>query len=152
MPYALELGLDDHAAAVVRRLWHDLEDDGITHMARSGARPHVSVGIWDGLDRDAAEAELTRFAAEAAPLPIALASVGFFPQVAIFLGRAFTPGSAASARRRGSTTDRARGCPTARSPRISRPSSSRGPSRSRAGWRCPSPADWSRSASSSSVP
>src|SRR5881396_3078328 len=69
MPYALELGLDDHAAAVVRRLWHDLEDEGIVHMARSQARPHVSVGIWDSLDRDAAEAELTRFATEVAPLP-----------------------------------------------------------------------------------
>jgi 2'-5' RNA ligase len=90
MPYALELGLDDHAAAVVRRLWHDLEDEGIVHMARSGARPHVSVGIWDSLDRDAAETELTRFAAEAAPLPITLASVGFFPQVAIFLAPTVT--------------------------------------------------------------
>src|SRR5437773_538706 len=90
MPYALELGLDDHAAAVVRRLWHDLEDEGIVHMARSGARPHVSVGIWDSLDRDAAEAELTRFAGEAAPVPITLASVGFFPQVAVFLAPTVT--------------------------------------------------------------
>ena len=90
MPYALELGLDDHAAAIVRRLWHDLEDEGIVHMARSGARPHVSVGIWDSLDRDAAEAELTRFAGEAAPVPITLASVGFFPQVAVFLAPTVT--------------------------------------------------------------
>ena len=90
MPYALELGLDDHAAAVVRRLWHDLEDAGIVYMARSGARPHVSVGIWDSLDRDAAEAELTRFAAEVAPLPTTLASVGFFPHVAVFLAPTVT--------------------------------------------------------------
>ena len=90
MSYAVELGLDDHAAAVVRRLWHDLDDVGIPYMARSGTRPHVSVGIWDGLDHDAAEAELTRFAADAAPLPITLASVGFFPQVAIFLAPTVT--------------------------------------------------------------
>ena len=90
MPYALELGFDDHAAAVVRRVWHDLEDVGIVYMARSGARPHVSVGIWDSLDRGAAEAELTRFAAEVTPLPITLASVGFFPQVAIFLAPTVT--------------------------------------------------------------
>ena len=90
MPYALELGLDDHAAAVVRRVWHDLEDAGIVYMARSGARPHVSVGIWDSLDRAAAEAELTRFAGEAAPVPITLASVGFFPQVALFLAPTVT--------------------------------------------------------------
>jgi len=90
MPYAVELGLDDRAAAVVRRLWHDLEDAGIVYMARSGARPHVSIGIWDSLDRDAAAAELTRFAAETTPLPITLASVGFFPQVAIFLAPTVT--------------------------------------------------------------
>src|SRR5207249_2674955 len=90
MPYALELGLDDHAAAVVRRLWHDLEDAGIVSMARSGARPHVSVGIWESLDHDAAEAELTRFAIVAAPLPITLASVGFFRDAAIFLAPTVT--------------------------------------------------------------
>jgi 2'-5' RNA ligase len=90
MPYALELGLDDHAGAVVRRLWHDLEDAGIVYMARSGARPHVSVGIWDSLERDTAEAELERFAAGAAPLRITLASAGFFPQVAIFLAPTVT--------------------------------------------------------------
>src|SRR6266850_6044282 len=90
MSYAVELGLDDHAAAVVRRLWHDLEDVGVTYMTRSGARPHVSVGIWDGLEREAAEAELTRFAAETTPLPISLASVGFFPQTAVFLAPTVT--------------------------------------------------------------
>src|SRR5947208_15861862 len=90
MPYALELGLDDHAAAVVRRLWHDLVDEGVVHMARSGARPHVSVGIWHSLDRDAAEAELTRFASEVAPLPIMRASVGLFPHVPLFIA---TPGA-----------------------------------------------------------
>src|SRR2546427_12934311 len=51
MPYALELGLDDRAAA---------------------------------------EAELTRFAGEAAPVPITLASVRFFPQVALFLAPTVT--------------------------------------------------------------
>jgi 2'-5' RNA ligase len=91
MPYALELALDEHAAAVVRRLWHDLEDAGIVHMARSGARPHLSVGIWDHLDRDGADTELTRFATDTAPVPITLASVGFFPQVAIFLAPTVTP-------------------------------------------------------------
>jgi hypothetical protein len=90
MPYALELGLDDQAAAVVRRVWHDLEDVGIAYMARSGARPHVSVGIWEGLDPGAGEAELGLFAAASAPLPITLASVGFFPQVAIFLAPTVT--------------------------------------------------------------
>jgi 2'-5' RNA ligase len=90
MPYALEMALDDHAAAVVRRLWHDLEDVGVVHMARSGARPHVSVGIWDSIDRGAAETELTRFAAGATPMSITLASVGFFPQVAIFLAPTVT--------------------------------------------------------------
>jgi hypothetical protein len=73
MPYALELALDDRAARAVRRAWEELADAGITYMARSGARPHVSLGIWDTIDRVAFEAELARFAVRIAgrtPLPL----------------------------------------------------------------------------------
>ena len=92
MPYAIELALDAAAAAAIRRLWGELEAVGITYMARSGARPHVSLGIWETLDRAAFEAELAAFATETAPLPITFASVGLFPSVAVFL--APTPTSA----------------------------------------------------------
>ena len=80
MPYALELAVDG-AAAAVRRVWRELDDAGISYMARSGARP---------IDRAAFESELTRVAAETAPLPITLASVGLFPTVAVFLAPTVT--------------------------------------------------------------
>src|SRR5262245_66205787 len=85
MPYAIELALDPESATVVRRVWRELAGAGIEYMAASGARPHVSLGIWESLDRDRADAELTRFAAETSPVRVAFASVGLFPGVAVFL-------------------------------------------------------------------
>ena len=85
MPYAYELALDPEAAAVVQRIWRELADAGIGYMASSGVRPHVTLGIWETLDRDRAEAELTRFAAETPPVRVTFASVGLFPGVAVFL-------------------------------------------------------------------
>lgn len=90
MPYAVELALEPASAAIVRRAWQDLADAGIGHVAGSGARPHVSLGIWNTLDLGAAEAELRRFAAETAPVRITLASVGLFPGVAVFLAPTVT--------------------------------------------------------------
>ena len=90
MPYAVELALDPSYAAVVRRVWHELDRAGITWMARSGAHPHVTVGIWETLDVEAITRELTRFADEAAPVPLAFASVGLFPGVAVFLAPVVT--------------------------------------------------------------
>jgi len=90
MPYAIELALDPDSAAVVRRIWRELADAGIEYMAGSGARPHVSFGIWESLDRDRAEAELTRFAAETSPIRVTFASVGLFPRVAVFLAATAT--------------------------------------------------------------
>jgi len=90
MPYAVELALDPESAAVVRRAWRAMNDAGIAYVAGSGARPHVSLGIWDTLDHDRAEAELKRFAAETSPVRLTFASVGLFPGVAVFLAPAVT--------------------------------------------------------------
>jgi 2'-5' RNA ligase len=90
MPYAIELVLDPETAAVVQRAWRELADAGIEYMAASGARPHVSLGIWETLDHEAAEAELKRFAAETPPVSLTLASVGLFPGVAVFLAPTVT--------------------------------------------------------------
>src|SRR5438093_10893598 len=90
MPFAIELALDPESAAVVRRAWRELADAGIEYMAASGAGPHVSLGIWESLDRDRAEAELVRFAAETPPIRVRFASVGLFPRVAVFLAPTVT--------------------------------------------------------------
>jgi 2'-5' RNA ligase len=90
MPYAVELALDPSSAAVVRRVWHELDRAGIAWMARSGAHPHVTVGIWETLDVEATTRELTRFADDMAPMQLTLASVGLFPGVAVFLAPVVT--------------------------------------------------------------
>jgi len=91
MPYAVELALDPTSAGVVRRLWRELDAAGITYVARAGARPHVTLGIWDAFEHEDAVAELRRFAAATAPVTLRLASVGLFPRVAVFLAPAVTP-------------------------------------------------------------
>src|SRR2546429_1716137 len=90
MPYAVELALDSTSAAAVRRAWRELADAGIGYVAGSGARPHVTLGIWEALDHRAAEAELKRFAAETPAFRLSFASVGLFPRVAVFLAPAVT--------------------------------------------------------------
>ena len=90
MPYAFELALDPASAAVVRRVWRDLDGAGIGYMARSGASPHVSLGIWETIDREGAQAELARFAPQTPPIELTLASVGLFPRVAVFLAPVVT--------------------------------------------------------------
>ena len=78
MPYALELALDDAAGAVVRRLWRDLAAAGFPFMAESGAVPHVSLAIWNHVDREAMEDAVRRFAAETPTIEVVLPAVGAF--------------------------------------------------------------------------
>jgi 2'-5' RNA ligase len=90
MPYAVELALDPVSAAAVRRVWREMDDAGIESVARSGARPHVSLGIWEALDHERAAAALERFGAETRPIPLTFSSVGLFPGAAVFLAPTVT--------------------------------------------------------------
>ena len=90
MPFAIELALDPAASAVVRCIWRELEAAGITYMARSGAHPHISFGIWEALDLPVAQAELAVVAREIEPLPVTLASVRRFTTGAVFLAPELT--------------------------------------------------------------
>ena len=92
MAYAVELALDPTAADAVRHVWRELADAGIGDVAGSGARPHVTLGIWDTLDFHGADTEVTRFAAETDPVELTLASVGLFPGIAVFLAPTVTIG------------------------------------------------------------
>jgi len=83
MPYALELALDDAAAGVVRELWRDIAAAGFPFMAESGANPHVSLAIWNEIDRDAMAAALTRFAATTPAIDIVFPTVGTFASTGV---------------------------------------------------------------------
>ena len=83
MPYALALALDDAAARVVRALWRDVADAGFPWMAESGANPHVSLAIWDAIDRDAMLARLPRFAAETPAIDAVFPRIGTFDEAGV---------------------------------------------------------------------
>jgi 2'-5' RNA ligase len=85
MPYALELALDDDAAAMVRALWREIAAAGAPFMAESGANPHVSLAIWNEIDRDAMTSALARFAAETRPIDIVFPAVGTFASTGVVL-------------------------------------------------------------------
>jgi 2'-5' RNA ligase len=85
VPYAVELPLDARAGGIVRDLWRALSDVGVTWMEQSGAEPHISLAIWERIERGRFEAELARFAAETAPMDVTFDAVGTFPGGAVFL-------------------------------------------------------------------
>ncbi len=91
MPYAVELALDVRAGGAVRDLWRALSDVGVTWMAQSSAEPHVSLAIWERIERASFETELARFAAETAPIPVTFDGVASFPGSAIYLRLAPNP-------------------------------------------------------------
>ncbi len=88
MAFAIELALDAAGAAPVRALWRRLAEAGARFMADSGADPHVSLVIWDGLDVERASAELGALAAETAPLPVSFTHVSAFGAEVVYLALA----------------------------------------------------------------
>lgn len=91
MGFAVTLALDEAAAAEVRGLWFALADLGIMSMAAPGADPHVSLVLWDSIDRSAIERGLAAVAAETGPLDIVLAGVATFGTSVAYLELAPAP-------------------------------------------------------------
>jgi 2'-5' RNA ligase len=85
VPYAVELALGDPASAAVRKVWRALSGIGVTWMETSGAEPHISLGIWETIERGPFEAELARFAADVPQIEVTFEAVGMFPGSAIYL-------------------------------------------------------------------
>jgi 2'-5' RNA ligase len=92
MHYALELALDDASAAVVRDLWRLAAEAGFPFMAESGANPHVSLAIWDEIERDAMEAAVAQLAAASPVVDVVFTGVDTFPSTrVVFLKPAPSP-------------------------------------------------------------
>ena len=63
MPFAVELYMDKAADAAVRRVWRSLVDQGIpSHPLAAGARPHVSLCLYESLDSSVFRKKLETFA------------------------------------------------------------------------------------------
>ena len=64
MPVAIEFFLDEPSAQVVRGIWRQIAEAGISaHLHTSGVRPHVSLAVGARVDGAAVEARLRDFAA-----------------------------------------------------------------------------------------
>ena len=88
MAFAIELALDPASAVPVRALWRRLAEAGIRFMADSGADPHVSLVIWDGLDVERAAAEVSALARETAPVPVSFTHVAAVGAEVVYLALA----------------------------------------------------------------
>ncbi len=78
--HAVELLLDTAAEAAVRRVWERLCDEGLSStMLDLGARPHVTLAVYNGLDPAAFHEPARAFFASQTPVPVSFASVGSFP-------------------------------------------------------------------------
>jgi len=80
MPFAVELYMDSRADAAVRQIWQSLVEAGIPSQPLSaGARPHVSLCLYESLDSRVFPTELETFARQVNPFSFVLESVETFP-------------------------------------------------------------------------
>jgi len=80
MGFAVEAYYDPTTDERVRGLWEALARAGISDsMFAIGARPHISLAVFDDLDPDTLREEVAAFARNTPPLAVTLAAVGIFP-------------------------------------------------------------------------
>jgi len=84
MPYAIEMFFDEDSDAGIRRIWRQLAEENVApHLAGCGSRPHVSLAVYEKLDRAAAEPRLKSFADNLAPFPVMMWNLGLFSSPAV---------------------------------------------------------------------
>jgi 2'-5' RNA ligase len=76
MPYAIELYLDNESGEKVQLIRDKLKEKGIN--VDEGARPHVSLAIYQDLNLQVFEKQLGEFAKQNKFFDIVLASIGIF--------------------------------------------------------------------------
>jgi 2'-5' RNA ligase len=80
MPFAVELYMGDPAATAVRQLWQSLVQEGIRSQPLAlGARPHISLCVYESLDSPLVANQLEILARQFEPFSFVLESVDTFP-------------------------------------------------------------------------
>jgi 2'-5' RNA ligase len=77
--YAIELYLAEPEAGLIRRMWDNLAQIGLSAMRDNGSRPHVTLGVFGEIDRAVIEEQLDRFFETQKLHPITFEVLGFFP-------------------------------------------------------------------------
>ena len=77
MPVAIEFFLDEPAAGVVRQIWREIAEAGISsYLHAGGVRPHLTLVVGESVDGPAAEAAMREWAAVTPPGSTTFANVG----------------------------------------------------------------------------
>src|SRR5471032_2894305 len=77
MPVAIEFFLDEPAAGVVRKIWRDIAEAGVSpYLHTSGVRPHLTLVVGESVDGPAAEAAMREWAAVTPPGSTTFSNVG----------------------------------------------------------------------------
>jgi len=80
MPFAVEFYMGDPAATAVRQLWQSLVQEDIPSQPLAlGARPHISLCVYESLDSPLVAKKLGIFARQFEPLSFVLENVDTFP-------------------------------------------------------------------------
>jgi hypothetical protein len=80
MPVAIELFLDEPSAAVVRQVWREIAEAGISsYMDASGIRPHLTLAVGAHVDGPAVEAVLREWSAATALRQVSFTGLGLTP-------------------------------------------------------------------------
>jgi hypothetical protein len=77
MPVAIEFLLDQPSAGVVRQVWREIAEAGISpYLHTSGIHPHLTLAVGEQIREAEVETVLRSWAAETAPRPVTFASLG----------------------------------------------------------------------------
>jgi 2'-5' RNA ligase len=80
MPVAIELFLDEPSANVVRQIWREIAEGGVSpYLHTSGIRPHLTLAVGSQVDGPAVEAVLREWAAVTAPFQVFFTGLGLTP-------------------------------------------------------------------------
>ncbi|MHC5038721.1 MAG: 2'-5' RNA ligase family protein [Planctomycetota bacterium] len=80
MPIAVEMYLDDASTSVIQDVWKALyESKKAPYMWDSGARPHITLAIYEGIEFTPFIRKLISFAGNLSPFDVTMNSIGIFP-------------------------------------------------------------------------
>jgi len=87
LPYSIGVYFDSQTEETIRGLWKKLAAIGVDFLFLTKQRPHLTLGIYKGLDLEQTDQTLTEVSAKTAVIPISFQYVGVFPTTrSIFLG------------------------------------------------------------------
>jgi 2'-5' RNA ligase len=77
MPVAIEFFLDEPSAGVVRQIWREIAEAGVSpYLHTSGVRPHLTLAVGESVDGPAAEVAMREWAAARPPGSTTFNNVG----------------------------------------------------------------------------